>query len=317
MSHGRDPLDKKRKARNELTLGELFLEYQENYGKEHTKTWKDMQDNFGRYLKCWHNRKLSLITKTDVQSIVNKLGREKGHTTANRTLELLRAIINKGIKWGLYSKSNPASGVDKFKLKPRTRFLSDDEIPKLINSLEREKQVFKDYVLISLYTGVRKSNVLAMRWDQLDLDSGTWTIPETKNGTSQTICLTVEELKILQARFDSRKSFEWVFPSVRGSGHMVSPIKMWQRTLKNAKIQDLHLHDLRRSLGSYMAMTGASLSVIGNALNHKDVSTTRKVYAQTARDAEKRAREVAHNAMFSTKVDDVVNLIDNQKAEYA
>jgi len=47
-----------------------------------------------------------------------------------------------------------------------------------------------------------------------------------------------------------------------------------------------------------MAMTGASLSVIGNALNHKDVSTTRKVYAHSAHEAERTASEVAHKKMF-------------------
>ena len=56
------------------------------------------------------------------------------------------------------------------------------------------------------------------------------------------------------------------------AGTSLDPKKGWHRILKAAKIKDLHLHDLRRTLGSYMAMTGASLSVIGNALKHKDVS---------------------------------------------
>lgn len=73
----------------------------------------------------------------------------------------------------------------------------------------------------------------------------------------------------------------------RKSPHLYDPKKGWKRILKRAQIANLHLHDLR-TLGSYMAMTGASLSVIGNALNHKDVSTTRKVYAHSAHEAEHR-----------------------------
>jgi integrase len=82
----------------------------------------------------------------------------------------------------------------------------------------------------------------------------------------------------------------------------VDPKKGWHRILKRAGIIDLHLHDLRRTLGSYMAMTGASLSVIGNVLNHKDVTTTRKVYAHSAGEAELAARQIAHRMMFSGSI---------------
>jgi integrase len=139
-----------------------------------------------------------------------------------------------------------------------------------------------------------------MRWADVDLDNAVWTIPDTKNNTAQTILLTGPELEILQKRFDNRKKFDYVFPGTgTKSPHLADPKKGWHRILKRARIENLHLHDLRRTLGSYMAMTGASLSVIGNALNHKDVSTTRKVYAHSAHEAERTAREVAHQRMFA------------------
>jgi integrase len=82
---------------------------------------------------------------------------------------------------------------------------------------------------------------------------------------------------------------------------LLDPKNGWASLLEKAGIQDVVMHDLRRSLGSYMAMSGASLSVIGNALNHKDVSTTRKVYAHSAQEAERKAREVAHEQIFETR----------------
>lgn len=75
------------------------------------------------------------------------------------------------------------------------------------------------------------------------------------------------------------------------------------------------MHDLRRTLGSYMAMTGASLSVIGNTLNHKDVSTTRKVYAHSAHEAERTAREVAHKKMFEKKDDKENKVVEIETAK--
>lgn len=89
-----------------------------------------------------------------------------------------------------------------------------------------ENQEVKDYVLISLYTGARKMNVLKMRWADVDLDSAVWKIPDTKNDTAQTILLTGPELEILKERFENRTSFEYVFHK-KGmkSPHLTDPKK--------------------------------------------------------------------------------------------
>jgi hypothetical protein len=137
LSSSRDPGQRIRHGRDEPTLGEMFSEYLENHAKEHTKTWKVMEESFHRYLSSWKNRKLSSIKKTDVQMLVNQIGREHGHTTANRTLELLRAVINKGIQWGMFKLANPTAGVQKFKLKPRERFPHENEIQRLCAVLNR------------------------------------------------------------------------------------------------------------------------------------------------------------------------------------
>lgn len=313
LSTGQTPQQLRSKKIDEITLGEVFTEYMDRYAIEHTKTWKEMGESFHRYLSDWKDTPIGQIKKGDVQLFINNLGKERGKTTANRTLELMRAIINKGKEWNMVNGDNPAAGIAKFKLKPRQRFLFEEELPKLIDAINEEPDdQIRDYVLLSLYTGARKTNILSMRWADIDLENGTWIIPDTKNSTSQTILLTEDEIEILRRRDKKRRdpdrdttvlvpSFEYVFPGRGNAPHMVDPKKGWKRILERAKINDLHLHDLRRSLGSYMAMTGASLSVIGNALNHKDVSTTRKVYAQSAKEAERSARKLAHQKMFNQK----------------
>ena len=100
FASGQNPADLRRAARAELTLGQLFAEYIERYAKHHTKTWKDMEASFRRYLAHWQGRKLSTITKADVQKLHAQLGKDKGPHTANRTLELLRAMFNKGSNLG-------------------------------------------------------------------------------------------------------------------------------------------------------------------------------------------------------------------------
>ena len=299
LTLGTNPLAARRTTSG-ITLGELFKEYLHGHAIDHCKTWKVIEECFYRYLDDWRTRPVQSIKRSEVQMLANKLSRENGRATANRTVELLRAIINKGKLWSLVEGDNPATGITKFKLKPRQRFVYSEELPRLIQAIDAEEnQDVKDYVKISLYTGARKMNVLTMRWADVDLANAVWTIPDTKNDTPHTILLTGPELELLQRRFDNRRSFEYVFPGTgTKSRHLADPKKGWHRILKRAGIKDLHLHDLRRTLGSYMAMTGASLSVIGNALNHKDVTTTRRVYAHSAHEAERTAREVAHKRMF-------------------
>jgi len=308
---GQNPIDRRRATRYQVSLGELFESYIEHHAKHHTKTWKVMIYHFDKYLAHWRRRSVKEITRAEVQAFINKLGSDSGHSTANRILELFRAIINKAKEWRLVELENPAAGVRKFKIKPRKRFVRQDELPRLMRAIEQEpNEDIRDYVLISLSTGVRKSNVLSMRWEHLDLGNGVWVIPDTKNDESHEVLLTPAELAILKRRFDERTSFEWVFPGTGKTGHIVDPKRGWARILEQAGIRDLHMHDLRRTLGSYMAMSGASLSVIGNALNHKDVTTTRKVYAHTAREAERQARLNAHAMMYGgvTPGGNVVNI---------
>jgi len=305
LSLGRDPRSESRAVKG-ITLGEMFNRYLHDYAIDHTKTWKKMEESFYLYLGHWRNRPVASLKRSEVQLLINHLGRERGHTTANRTLELMRAVINRGKRWGLLECENPSTFVSKFKLQSRDRFVFEEELPRLVAAIEAEpNEDVKDFVLISLYTGARKTKVLTMLWQDVNLECSSWIIPDNKNNTTHTILLTEPEIEILQRRLDARttnpaaKNHAFVFPGPGATGHLSDPKKGWHRILKRARIKNLHLHDLRRTLSSYMAITGASLSVIGNALNHKDLSTTRKVYALSGREDERRARQTAQAHMLA------------------
>ncbi|HEY9868862.1 MAG TPA: site-specific integrase [Candidatus Obscuribacterales bacterium] len=173
-----------------------------------------------------------------------------------------------------------------------------NEVKRLLHALltEADHQI-RDFVRLSLLTGARKSNIVSMRWQDIDLDSGVSTIPETKNGTSQTSALTAIEIAILAKRRTTIDG-DYVFPGRGPKGHLVEPKKAWKRLLAWADIKSCTLHDLRRNLGSWMASQNVNVALIQSALNHKDLKTTLSVYARTAKDAERRGREIAHSAMF-------------------
>jgi integrase len=136
-----------------------------------------------------------------------------------------------------------------------------------------------------------------MRWNEINLKQGTWTIPETKNGESQIIPLSEQVLEILLNRLKEKEN-QWVFPSkLSKSGHLEEPKSAWKRILKRADIENLRVHDLRRTLGSWQASAGISSYIIGKSLGHKDAKST-AVYARLHLDPVREAVGKANDAIL-------------------
>ena len=296
IANGINPNEERRAIRNEMTLKELFDQYLERYAKEYKKSWKEDIGQFNRYLASWSSKKLSSFRNSQIQKLHSIIGKENGHYAANRLLALLHTMFNKAIAWG-WNQPNPAHGITKFKEKSRDRFIQADELPRFFQSLSEESnQTARDYIIISLLTGARRSNAQAMRWDQINFERSTWTIPETKTGDTHTIPLVPEAIEILKNRRNKNLK-PWVFPSNSKAGYFQDPKKAWKRILKRAEIKDLRIHDLRRSLGSWQAATGANLSIIGKTLAHKNVSTT-AIYARLNIDSVRDSMNKATRALM-------------------
>ena len=138
-----------------------------------------------------------------------------------------------------------------------------------------------------------------MRWEELNLARATWIIPaeKSKSGEAVHVALTPPVLRILKERKLNSIS-EWIFPGTGRSGHLVEPKSAWKRILKRAGLTDLRLHDLRRTLGSWQAATGASLPIIGKSLGHKSLQAT-QIYARLNLDPVRDAVNTATNAMLA------------------
>ncbi|MDO9311897.1 MAG: site-specific integrase [Nitrosomonas sp.] len=294
---GKNPADRLREAKREMTLSDLFQEYMERRAAFNKRPDKP-KATYRLYLSDWNNRKLSTIRHEEVDRLHKKIGRSNGQVTANIVLKLLHVMFNKAInEWRIWKGENPAHGIAKFPEQSRDRFLQSDELPRFFQSVaEEENETIRDYVLISLLTGARRSNVLAMRWKDINFDRAEWRIEETKNGTPQTITLSPEVIEILHNRKPSDGAV-FVFPGSGKSLHLEEPKKGWKRILERAGIEDLRLHDLRRTLGSWQAKTGASLAIIGKSLNHKNQNTT-AIYARLDLDPVRDSVNKATSAML-------------------
>ena len=296
LDAGENPNDTTRALRQEMTFFDLFQVYLERHAKLRKRTWREDETYFRRHLTNLGKKRLSEINRSDIATIHSRIG--KDHPThANRIRALISSIIGRGIEYGLYEGSNPCIGIRRFPEKSRDRFLNGEELGRFFSALEDESNpIARDFFLVALLTGARRSNVLSMRWDNIDFKNANWKILETKNGTPQTVHLTDAVLEILKDRHEGAASI-YVFPGLGRTGHLVEPKKAWKRICTAAGIEEIRIHDLRRTMGSWQAKTGASLPIIGKSLNHKSPSST-SIYARLDIDPVRTSMDKAVAAML-------------------
>lgn len=296
IAMGENPQKAKKAVRDEMTFGALFADYMEKYSKVHKRSWAYDEREVNKFLKSWFKRKISSFERAEIERLHARIGKENGLYQANRLLERIRSIFNKAIDWG-WEGSNPALGIKKFREQSRDRFLQPDELPRFFEAVANEpNDAARDFFMISLLTGARKANTLAMRWDEINFHNATWRIAVTKNSEPQVVHLPNEAVAILTER-KLHSLCHWVFPGAGKSGHLADPKKAWARILAEAGIADLRIHDLRRTLGSYQAATGASGYIIGKSLGHKSQQST-AVYARLNLDPVRASVNKATEAMF-------------------
>lgn len=321
VAAGADPYERTRPARTGLTFGEFFTEeYIKRHARPHKRTWAKDEALFKLHLKPLASVKLGDIRRRDVQRLHVEVGAAAGHRTANMSAGLVRHVFKLAMQWGFYEGSNPGEGIRKFRECSRERFLQPEEVPAFFDALNRDADVqsttvWRDFFLLALFTGARRSNLLAMRWVDVDLDRATWTIPgnTTKTGRSYALALPRVAVELLKnRRCEVDEDCPWVFPGRRADEHMIEPKSAWERIRKLSGLTDLRIHDLRRTLGSWQAAAGASLPIIGRSLGHANPGST-AVYARLSLDPVRASIEQATTALVDAARQEPSSLDDQGK----
>jgi len=300
-----NPADVRRAQKQEPTFREMFKEYGERHGIK-KRSWTTDQSLYANHLQSLAPRKLTNISRAMISRILSDLEREgKAGATINNVRALVSTIYGRAIEWG-HATANPVTGIRTRTKVKRDRFLQADELPRFFQSVAAEpNETLRDYILLALLTGARRSNLLAMRWAEINLPDSVWRLSDTKIGTPQNVTLSPEAVTILQARKEAAKpGAVLVFPGTGASGHIEEPKKAVIRIMARAGIpygrndpDGVTLHDLRRTLGSWQAKTGASLAIIGNSLNHKSQQAM-AIYARPDLDPVRASVNTATAAMM-------------------
>lgn len=302
IADGKNPHEERKRLKEEPTFSEMFQLFQDRHGKRYKRTSLQDERTYQNHLKKrFGSTKLSQITRHDFQKMMSDIADVNGEYAANKTLAIARTVFNKAIEWGIFYHENPASRVKSYPQKARERFLQKEELPKFLKALNAEpNDDLRDFVWLCLFTGARKSNVMAMRWQEVSLDSGEWRIPLTKNGDSQLLPLIPDAVTLLAERRNRQSLTQiFVFPSHGKTGHMVEPKKAWRSLLRKAEIEDFRIHDLRRTMGSYQAILGIGFNIIAKSLGHKSLAAT-QIYARLDQDPVREAMSRAVELMKHT-----------------
>jgi integrase len=293
IAAGDDPSEPKRAQRKSESLRDLFDRWCGEYAETRLshKTLITDKSRFNTCLDTLASRKVLAITEADIRTIHERIGRERGHVSANRAVQLISRIFN----WARLSVNPAARAVDMFHEQSRERFIQPDELPRLFKALDGAdvNPLIRDFVYMSLFTGQRRANVSAMRMNEIDLSAATWTIPaaSSKNRKTITLPLSKPALDIIKRRWGHESGF--IFPAHSKSGHLEEPSITWRKVLEHAGLKDLRLHDLRRTFGSFQAAAGSSLQIIGKSLGHESTAAT-AIYSRLYLDP---VRQSVNNAV--------------------
>ena len=219
------------------------------------------------------------------------LGLRDTPRAANRALMVLSKMFSLAESWGLSPVGgNPCRFVVKYKEGKRERFLTAAEyrrVGRALASLEAEQLVTAHAAAalrLLMLTGCRRTEILTLRWDDVDRKSGELRLRHAKTG-ARMVPLTPPVAAVL-AGIARMRGNPWVFSTGRPNRHLTHLSYAWYRVRDRAGLEDVRIHDLRHSFASRALALGESLAMIGRLLGHTDAGSTAR-YAHLARDAEK------------------------------
>jgi integrase len=301
IDQGSDPLADVEEKRAAPTMNELA----DRFVAEHLPRKRPMTADAYKRILDLHVRphfglhlKVNDVRFEDCDALHRAVSKRGGPYIANRTIAVLSKMFSLACRWHMRS-DNPAKGIERNPEAKRKRYLSGDELRRLLKALkDHSDQQSANVVRLALLTGRRRGEILGARWADIDLGTGVWTAPgsTTKQRTDHSAPISAPARQLLseirEQQLSKRRTLgEFVFPSPGSdSGHQVTVKKSWAALCRAAGIAELRFHDLRHSFASTLASGGASLPLIGQLLGHSNPLTTHR-YAHLFDDPQRAAVE--------------------------
>jgi integrase len=257
--------------------------------------------------KAFDGKMLSEINPLLIERY-KKTRKEEGAepATINRELGCLRHMFNMAIAWGKAQSYPFGFGKNKVKLlkepKGKDRILSEDEEARLLEAvrLTTKSQHLEPIIITALNTGMRKGEILNLKWSNVDFKTGHILVEETKNGEIRRVPMNKKLTAILESGKKISKG-EYVFSE---NGKPYGDVKTgWWSALKKAKIEGFRFHDLRHTFGSRLGMAGVDIRTIQELMGHKDIKMTMRYSHPTPEHKKNAVKMLDGVTTFFTTVD--------------
>ena len=267
---GQDPAAEKQLRRKRpvgLEIGAVIQQYKLEYLEPRGIGLETVRILDRIVLPQWRGRQISGVSRADVRDCIETIMRRGANSLAGRALTVSRAFFNWCVGRGLVETSPCTGLIPPPAGRPRDRVLSDDELASVLQTCVSLPDPYGPIVRLLALTGQRRSEVAEMRWEELDLDKGLWTIPakRTKTRRSHVVHLTPQMKALLPVRQEGQPL---VFPSALGKTFQYFSA-MKKRHDAASGVKGWVLHDLRRTVATGMAALGVAPHVADKILNHQ------------------------------------------------
>ncbi len=301
VAKGGDPSAARQAKKEAPTVAGLAERYMREHATRKKASSAGSDERIWRLyvLPAFGNKKVHAVTRDDVTKLHDAMSAKP--VMANRMVALLSKSFNLAELWNLRPDgTNPCLHIEKYPEKKRERYLTPDELKRLGKALaevEREQWSVPSIiplVRLLVLTGCRLREIMLARWEWVDFEAGTLTLPDSKTG-AKIILLTPPALAVLNA-IERREDNPYIIAGRKPGKHLVTPTTAWGHIRKRASLPDLRMHDLRHTFGAAGAGSGLSLPIIGALLHHKDSSSTAR-YSHVDQDPLRRAAETTAAAL--------------------
>lgn len=241
-----------------------YLQYQK--ARLTPKAYEREQSIMNNHLKPFFNCPLAAIRRQDAQRYVTQRSGKASPYSIQKELNVLKHLLRLAVEWELVPL-NPAQGIKS----PRTpagrvRYLQPTELFALVRACP---SWLRPVVALAATTGMRRGEIIALRWLDVDLVHGRVLLPQTKNGEGRIVYLNECAQAVLSSvsRTEKPSPVELIFDSITPEQVSVAFV----RVCRNLKIADFRFHDLRHTAASWLRMSGADIHTVAQLLGHKDL----------------------------------------------
>ena len=303
-----------------ITLGEALEEYLKYSKARHSRQYAQSNGYRAKRLIEWfgENRLLRDISPIDIENFLYERTRKCGPCTFNSDLMFLKSFFNRCVEWE-YISSNPAARIKQKKRPPgRLRYLSENELRRLMQELEKEPLHWRALFLTALHTGMRKGEVINLKWGDVDFAATRIIVQNSKNNEKRIIPMTSTLKNILQELYNLQQKttgcvspVDYVFVNPENGRRITAPGSRFRKLLKRARIKDFRFHDMRHNFASYLAMNNVDIRTIQELLGHKDIKMTIRYSHLSSRALEQAVRKF--NDYVEEKLDASENKEEDEK----